>query len=280
MKRTAIAIVALLSLTEPLFARAWLKTVGAAQKEAKQKNQLIFVDLFAEWCGWCHRMEQEVFPSEKFQLATKDMVLLRVDTEDKGEGTKLGRDFNITSLPTFLVLTPDMLVAGIIMGYAPSAQFTERLATVRKQYVTFQKKMEKAAETPKDFQARVEVATELNVRRGYARAEARLAKLLTEKGVPATVRDEAYYQLAVSQLSQNKYDVALKTLKTFSSVQSKGDTYVRSRFLLGQLYVDQGKYKTALDEFRNFKRNYPTSPLVRDVESYVSQLERLSSAGN
>ncbi|HXI12059.1 MAG TPA: thioredoxin family protein [Thermoanaerobaculia bacterium] len=276
MKRIALAIIALLSLTEPLLARPWLKNVAAAQKEAKQKNQLIFVDLFAEWCGWCHKMEQEVFPSEKFQLATKDMVLLRVDTEDRGEGSRLGSDFNITSLPTFLVLTPDMLVAGVLMGYAPAAQFAERLAAVRQQYSVFEKKMNKAT----DFQARVDVATELIVRRGFARAEGRLVKLLSEKGVPAAVRDEAYYQLAVSQLSQDKYDATLKTLKNFSAVQTKGEMFVRSRFLLGQLYLDQGKYKTALAEFRNFRRNYPTSPLVRDVESYVSQLEKLSAAGN
>lgn len=279
MKRTALVVFALLLATQPLSARPWLKSVAAAQKEARAKNQLIFVDLFAEWCGWCHRMEQEVFPSEKFQKVTSDMILLRVDTEDQGEGSRMSRDFSVSSLPTFLVLTPDMLVAGMIQGYAPSAQFTERLTLVRQQYETFRQKVKQTSSKPSDWNNRIEVASEYNVRRGFGQAEGQLTKLLTEKNVPVDVRDQAYYQLAVSQFSQKKYDASVKTLQKFSTVQSKGPSFEQSRLLLGQIYIDQGKYKSALGEFRNFKRNYPASPLAKNVEMIVPQLEKAVADG-
>ena len=82
MKRTISIAALLVAFLVPQADAAFLKTVAAAQKKAKEKNQLIFVDMFAEWCTWCHRFDKEVVPSEAFQNATDGMVLLRLDTED------------------------------------------------------------------------------------------------------------------------------------------------------------------------------------------------------
>jgi len=115
LKRSVLlAAIAVLLVVQQASAGTWLTSLNAAQKRAKERKQLIFVDLFAEWCGWCHKMEQEVFPSEAFQKVTADKVLLRLNTEDGGEGTKLAQQYGINSLPTFLVLTPEMTVAGVI----------------------------------------------------------------------------------------------------------------------------------------------------------------------
>src|SRR5260370_34942558 len=98
LKRTALLAVAALLFVQQAVASPWLKEIAAAQKKAKEKNQLIFVDLFADWCGWCHKFEQEVIPSEAFQNATDKMTLLRLNTEDGTDGTKLPRDSGINWL--------------------------------------------------------------------------------------------------------------------------------------------------------------------------------------
>ena len=103
------------------------RALAAAQKKSKETNKLIFVDLFADWCGWGHRMEQEGFPSMVFQSATDDMVLLRLNTEDGGDGTLLARQFQVTSLPTFLILNSAGQLAGIIHGYQPANVFVDLL---------------------------------------------------------------------------------------------------------------------------------------------------------
>ena len=118
-------------------AGTWLKTVAAAQKVAKEKKQLILVDMFAEWCGWCHRFEREVFPSKAFQDATADLVLLRLNTEDGKEGTQMSRKFGVTSLPTFLLLTPELTSAGQIRGYSPPGPFAQKLKETRNAHTTF-----------------------------------------------------------------------------------------------------------------------------------------------
>src|SRR5688572_23315731 len=196
-RRIVLLVVLALTLTTPAFAGSgWHKSVAAAQKVAKEKNQLILVDMFAQWCGWCHRFEREVFPSETFQNATSDIVLLRLDTEDKGEGTKYAQKFGVTQLPTFLLLTPDLSLAGMIRGYAPPKDFLISLNKTRSDYTAFTNRLKNEASIAKDYTQRFELVKDLMARASFDKSEPRLKKLMTEKGVPPAIRDDAYYHLA------------------------------------------------------------------------------------
>jgi thiol-disulfide isomerase/thioredoxin len=253
---------------------AWQKSLVAAQKTAKEKNQLILVDMFAEWCGWCHRFEREVFPSETFQNASADLVLLRLDTEDQGEGTTLARKHGVSSLPTFLLLAPDLSVAGVIRGYAPAPQFVEMLKETRTKYGVFQKRVSSEASMATDYPGRLELAKEFITRSAFDKSESRLRKLIAEKGVPVAIRDEAYYQLAVSYAMQSKYDQGLKTVRELSTVSKTGDDVEKARLLAGQIYLQQGNLQLAAAEFRSFKKQYPKSPLVNNIDAVLPDIER------
>jgi thioredoxin-related protein len=278
-RRIALAAALALALAPQTFAGPWLKTLAAAQKAAKEKNQLILVDMFAEWCGWCHRFEREVFPSEVFQKASDDLVLLRLDTEDKKEGTEFQRKYQVTSLPTFLLLTPDLTLAGAIRGYAPPAQFVQMLADTRTKHEAFEKRIKNEASLAKDYPARLELAKEFISRNAYDQSELRLKKLTAEKGVPGSIRDEAYYQLAFLYALQNRLDDGLKTVRALTAISNRGDAVERAKLLAGQIYVAQGNLLGAANELRAFKKSYPASPHLATVDAVLPDIER-RLAGN
>lgn len=255
-------------------AGTWLKTVDAAQKAAKEKKQLILVDMFAEWCGWCHRFEREVFPSKPFQDATSDMVLLRLNTEDGKEGTQMARKFGVTSLPTFLLLTPELTSAGQIKGYAPPEPFVVKLKETRNAHTTFTQRVKNESKIAKDYFQRLALAKEFNARNDFGQAEVRLRKLMTEKGVPAAVRDQAYYELAVTYAMQNKLTDAQKVIRELLLLSRFGEAVERARLMLGQTYLQQGNLLAARNEFRNFKDMYPESPLMANIEQVLPELEK------
>ena len=274
MKRIALlAAFVALTIVPQASAGPWIKSLADAQKKAKSGNQLIFVDLFADWCGWCHKMEQEVFPSQAFQAATDNMVLLRLNTEDQGEGTTLARQFNASSLPTFLILNGDRQLAGIIHGYQPAPTFVQILEDEEKKYKDFQGKLknESAVTDPKK---RLELAKELRERFALSESEQRLSKLANERGLPADVRDEAFYELALTQYSEKKYDDSMKTIRKFASVQKAGDTFERSRLLMSDLYIAQGNWGAAAENLRTFKKTYPQSKFVQNVDYVLPQIEQ------
>ncbi len=274
-----MAVALAICLVPQANASPWLKSLAAAQKQAKASNSLIFVDMFADWCGWCHRMEQEVFPSQAFQNATDDLVLLRLNTEDGADGSKLAQRFQVTSLPTFLLITPDMTVAGIIRGYAPANDFVKSVKDSQSRYKDFAQRVKSEESIAKDYQKRLDLAREFTQRFALADSEPRLKALTAEKGVPAAIRDQAYYELAVAQIMQKKYDAAIKTVNAFAKVQTKGEAYERSRLLLGQVYMEQGNILGATNELRRFKQNFPNSTLMPNVEMILPDLERRLSAG-
>lgn len=273
-RRIALATAITLALAPQLFAATWYKSVAEAQKLAQKKNQLILVDMFAEWCGWCHRFEREVFPSAVFQTASSDLVLLRLDTEDRGEGTKFAAKYGVSQLPTFLLLAPDLSIAGIIRGYSAPNEFVNTLKETRKKHEQFVQRVKNESKLGKDWASRLELAKEFLSRGQYDKSEPRLKTLAAEKGIPAAIRDEAYYHLAMNYVQQKKPEEGLKTIRTLTSVSRLGESVERAYLLAGNIYLDQGNFQGAANEFRAFKERFPNSPYVANVDSILPQIER------
>jgi len=274
VKRIALLAAAALLFVQQASASPWLKDIASAQKIAKEKNQLIFVDLFADWCGWCHKFEQEVMPSQAFQSSTDNMVLLRLNTEDGKDGTKFAQEFSINSLPTFLVLNSDLMIAGMIKGYIPSTEIARTIAGVEEKYKDFTKRVADEPNFAKDYPKRLALAREFESRAAYAQSETRLRKLVVEPAIPPGVRDDAYYELALTQILQKKFEDAKKTIAKFGTLQTKGDAFERSRLLVGDIYMQQGNIAAALNEYRGFKAKYPNSPYNHNLDMMIPQLER------
>ncbi|MGK2859304.1 MAG: thioredoxin family protein [Thermoanaerobaculia bacterium] len=267
----ATLVVALALAPQVTEAGKWHDTVAKAQAEAKKGNKLILVDMFADWCGWCHRMEREVFPSEVFQAASKNYALLRLDTEDGKEGTKVASDFGVTSLPTFLLLTPDLGVAGYIRGYSAADAFVEKIQQAETDYFSFQKRVRGESKKASDSD-RLSLTIEMIGRRDFTRAEPRLASLTKSKD--AAIRDESYHQLATMHALQRKWDRAEATLKEALGINRRGAIAERNQMMLAQVYMSTKNYPAAVAELKRFKSSYPNSELISRVEVMLPQLER------
>lgn len=279
-RRILPALLLSLLLASQASAATWLKTVADAQKVAKAKDQLILVDMFAEWCGWCHRFEREVFPSMVFQNATSDIVLLRLNTEDGAEGTRFARKYAVTSLPTFLLLAPDLSIAGVIRGYLPPNDFVQALTDARKKHTAFLERLRNEPKLAKsDYAGRLKVAKDLSSRIAWDRAEPRFKAIIGAKDVPPSIRDQAYYDLAMMYVLQSKYDEAAKTIRKLASISSKGEPVERARLLLGQIYYEQGNLMSAATELRNFKKAFPGSPLIQNVDMLLPTIEKQLASG-
>ncbi len=81
---------ATLEITEPIFA------------ETIEKNELVILDFWAEWCGPC-RAYGPVY--EKVSEEFPDVVFGKIDTEAQPE---LGRLFNIRSIPTTIAFKQEI----------------------------------------------------------------------------------------------------------------------------------------------------------------------------
>lgn len=116
--RTFPALLAALLLLGPA-ARAglWTDDYEGALKQAKAESRFVLLDFTgSDWCGWCKRLDAEVFAKGPFkEYAKKNLVCVTVDFPRgfslPGKVVKqneaLKQAHRITGYPTLILLDPD-----------------------------------------------------------------------------------------------------------------------------------------------------------------------------
>ena len=122
------------AISEEAVEGPWLGSVDEAVELAAATDRHILVDLWADWCTWCKKLEENVFSTPVFQSYADRYVLLRVDTEDGNEGTRLKERFEVDSLPTTLILSHDMVKVGELQGYLEADLYVQSLELERMMY--------------------------------------------------------------------------------------------------------------------------------------------------
>ena len=92
----------------------WLTDFDEAKKQAEKEDKAILMDFTgSDWCGWCIKLDKEVFSKKEFlDYARKNLVLVEVDFPRKKEipeatkkqNAKLAKKYKIEGFPT-IVLT-------------------------------------------------------------------------------------------------------------------------------------------------------------------------------
>lgn len=271
MKKTLIAIALFVLLPVQSGAATWHKSIATATAEARKTNKLILVDMYAEWCGWCKRFEREVYPSEKFQAISKNLVLLKLDTEDGKEGTQFARRWGVSSLPTFVMLTPEHVFVGYLRGYSPTDEFVRRIEEAEDSYLDFRMRVLNEPKTATDAD-RLNLTNELISRADFPSAEERLRQHVMRFSDPV-MQAEAYFKLALVYRMQEKYDQATNVVTEGLGANPKGANAEKMTLLMAEIYMEQRKFKDALDAYKRFKAAYPDSEMMATVDFIVPQLE-------
>ncbi len=92
----------------------WMTDMDAAMKLAEKTGKPILADFSgSDWCGWCVKLDQEVFAKKIFKdFAKKNLILVLIDfprskpiTEKlKKQNKALAAKYNIRGYPTVLLL--------------------------------------------------------------------------------------------------------------------------------------------------------------------------------
>jgi thioredoxin-related protein len=146
MKRLFLLITcALLSLGSLQAAEAsWQTDYQKAAKQAAAENKTLLLDFTgSDWCGWCIRLDKEVFSQKEFVDYAKDnLVLVKLDfprekpqsAAEKKQNEALMKKYGVSGFPTIVVLDSQQKQLGEL-GYQKggAAKWVESLkATIKK----------------------------------------------------------------------------------------------------------------------------------------------------
>jgi len=121
----------------------WNTDLAKAQEQAKKENKLVMLDFTgSDWCGWCIKLNKDVFATQEFaDYAKKNLVLVEVDfprhkelaADQKKANQALQEKYKIEGYPTIIVLNPEGKKLGDL-GYMNSPKpFIKKLDDLKKQ---------------------------------------------------------------------------------------------------------------------------------------------------
>jgi len=268
--------------TDPAPAVRWYRQVEPALAEAQRSGRLVMVDLYAEWCGWCKRLDVE-FNTPHFKRWAQDYVLLQVDVEDQGEGTALQSHLGARALPTTALMDHDKVRVGELKGFKPAPQLTRALDQEVAQYRALRQRLDAAGASP-DMETRLSAADELRSIHAGAAAAAIYRSVLADGGsMKPAGRARVGAALADALLMTGDHAAAHKSLADARQAAAEADEESRFRT---QLLLDNMALRIAeemedceqLAELETFLAQRPSSTYVGQVERRLEDLKSEETA--
>ena len=109
--------------------------------QAAKENKLILIDFYTDWCGWCKKLDREVYTNTLVVDAIrKGFIPLKINPEKDKRGRELATKFGVDGFPNIVILDSQGRKVHQIAGYAPPWQFLQELKAAQARV----KKMSKA----------------------------------------------------------------------------------------------------------------------------------------
>jgi thiol:disulfide interchange protein len=110
----------------------WQTDLDYALRLAKSNRSKVIVDVYTDWCGWCKKMDKDIYTNPKVVALGDSFVFLKLNAEDGSQGQSFAKRMNVKGFPTTIILDENGRSVDLIRGYPRSLdQFISTLESAR-----------------------------------------------------------------------------------------------------------------------------------------------------
>jgi len=115
--------------SEIVSAAGWYEGAGGyeqALNEQKSSGKPVMVYFHTAWCGYCKRLDRDVFASEAFSKQYGSLLKVAINPDKSSAEKSLTRQYGVRGFPTVFIVTAKG-TSDPIIGYGGAEGFYDRL---------------------------------------------------------------------------------------------------------------------------------------------------------
>jgi thiol-disulfide isomerase/thioredoxin len=260
----------------------WERSFEEAQKKARKSGKPMIVDFWAEWCGWCDRLNRTTYVDPDVVRRAQDFVAVKIDTEGSKKEREITARYEVGSLPTILFLSPDGRQLRRVNSFQSGYQFPftmQEALEIGRGVIAWEAAL---ARNPDDAEALAGLGAHLydiGTREAQQQCLDEARELLTkavatDADSPLEERRRSRMLLAILHNIEHDFSGAERLVKDALSLGPQSDDAPRLLFVLGRTYLSAGRRTESVETFQIIIREYPQSPLAEKARETIVNLER------
>ncbi len=118
---------------------------------ASQKDQLVMVDFYTDWCSWCKVLDEKTYSTNEVGALAENFLSYKINAE-KGDGIELAKKYNITGFPSILFINGSGEEVDRLIGYYPPESFIPVVRDIldnKDTYLSLKKQYKMEPDNPK-----------------------------------------------------------------------------------------------------------------------------------
>ena len=267
-----LALAVLLAASNPTGVR-FERSFDEAMKKARAQRKPVMIDFWAEWCGWCHRLDKTTYVDPAVVKLSQDFVAAKVDTEGSRGDMLVAERFDVTSLPTILFVTPGGHQVLRVNGFQGPGKFPRTLESAKEAALKIMGYETALEKNPRDPAATAALGTHLFEQELFAEARSLLSRATRDDGSePSGTRRQTRMLLAIIQNFDRKYADAEALLKEGLAIRPVGEDEAKLLFILGRTYMKWDRPEDARKIMQQIVLRHPQSPMAPKAQEQLAQL--------
>src|SRR6266480_2577257 len=253
----------------------WEHRLEDALKKAKSSGKPVMIDFWAEWCGWCHRLDQTTYVDpEVTRLVTADFIAVKIDTEAGKRSAEIASKYGVQSLPTIAFISPSGRPIDRISGFQGPGPFPSTLETVKAKatkVIGWETALDKDSQ---DAAALFQLGIHMFEQESYEESRDLLRRAAeVDMRRPVADRKQARMLIGIIDRYDAKYQRAEAVLKEGLALEPATDFDPKMLYVLGRVYAAWNKTAEARATLNRVLSEYPASSVAQKARETLVALE-------